>query len=159
MKSTIIALGFAALAAAGPACAAGKQPIRGGQDLTGTWMVRATVNPDPAIPICPGPTACTYLAASTATSDGTLVQTAAIPATSTGHGVWKRTGSRTFSASALYFRFDAAGQPAGTSISRIQVELADDGRSGHGTFVALLLDLQGDPALTYSGSVAFERLE
>lgn len=159
MKIKLIAHVFIMFFGVQAAWAASTQPIQGGQDLTGTWRVFATI-PNTA-PVCaPSPVDCEYQAMSTATSDGTLVQTAEIPLTSTGHGVWKRTGKRTFSASALYFRSNLAGQPIGTSTSQISVELDQSGLVGNGTFFATLDDLDGNPTgISYQGTVVFERFE
>lgn len=143
------ALGVADRASAGP-------PLKHGQDLTGTWRITATI---PAgVPVCPGTTPCTYLAVATASSDGTVVQSANIPNTSVGHGVWKRVGQRTFAMVALYFRFDADGNPLGTSETSIQAEIDRSGRYVVGSFAAVIKDLADVPILTYEGTVTATRM-
>lgn len=145
-----VALGIA------PDRASAEEQFKNGQDLTGTWRITATI---PAgVPVCPGTTPCVYLAVATATSDGTVVQSANIPNTSVGHGVWKRVGLRTFTMVALYFRFDPNGNPLGTSETTIQADLDNSGRTVVGSFAAVIKDLAGVQLLTYDGTVTATRM-
>lgn len=142
------------MAAAAPASA--QLQFKNGQDLTGTWRITATI---PAgVPVCPGVTPCTYLAVATATSDGTVVQSANIPNTSVGHGVWKRVGQRTFTMVALYFRFDKDGNPLGTSETTIDAQVDASGRDVVGSFSAVIRDLAGVQQGGYDGTVTATRM-
>jgi hypothetical protein len=129
---------------------------KGGQDLTGSWRLLATI---PAgVPVCPGTEPCEYEAMATAISDGTVVQTAAIPNTTIGHGAWKRDGLRTFKMTALYFRVDDTGIQVGTSETEIEAELDTTGRFVTGTFSAVLYDNDQAVVLEYSGTVTGQRI-
>jgi hypothetical protein len=130
--------------------------FKNGQDLTGTWRITATI---PAgVPVCPGTTPCSYLAVATVSSDGNVVQSANIPNTSVGHGVWKRVGQRTYQMVALYFRFDKDGNPLGTSETTIAAEIDATGRQVGGTFSAVVKDLAGVQLLGYDGTVTATRM-
>ncbi len=130
---------------------------KNGQELTGTWRILATI---PAgVPVCPGPDACTYQAMATAISDGTVVQTAAIPNTTVGHGAWKRVGHRTFKMVALYFRVDGQGLQVGTSETSIDAQVDTTGRNVTGLFSAVLRNMLGEETLQYSGTVTGRRIE
>ncbi len=139
-----------------PRQASADQQFKNGQDLTGTWRITATI---PAgVPVCPGAAPCTYLAVSTVSSDGNVVQSANIPNTSVGHGVWKRVGQRTYTMVALYFRFDADGNPLGTSETTIDARLDASGRNAVGSFSAVVRDLAGVQLLGYDGTVTAIRM-
>lgn len=131
---------------------------KNGTDLTGSWRIVATI---PAgVPVCPGPADCVYPALATATSDGTVLQTAPISGTLTGHGAWKRTGVRQFTLSAVYFRVDpGTGSFLGTSETTIHVSVDRGGRTAGGTFAAVILDQSGVPITNYSGTVTAQRIQ
>lgn len=132
--------------------------FKNGQDLSGTWRLRVVIPPGSSA--CPsGPEPCIFLALATAASDGTVIQTAALPATSTGHGVWARTGHRQFSIRSTYFRLDAQGFPVGTAETLSKVELGFDGRSASGTYNNTILDLQGNVVGAFEATVTATRLE
>ena len=153
MKIELGALFLAAFVMAGSASAASSKPINGGQDLTGSW--RATVTLPAGSPLCAD--GCRYLALATYTSDGTMIQTAGIPGSSAGYGVWKRVGSRVFRAHGEYLLSGAGGVQIGIATSAIDITLEADGRTGVGTFTVVV----EPPSLgipTYSGSVVFDRI-
>lgn len=142
-----------ALAAVSPA----QENYKNGQDLTGSWRIVATI--PQGVPVCPGPGDCTYGAMATVSSDGTAIQTAAIPATGPGHGAWKRTGLRSFRMYTVYFRYDAQGQQIGTSETSIEAQLDSTGRNATGSFQAILYGMNGAEQLRYSGTVTARRIE
>jgi hypothetical protein len=135
-----------------------EEQYRRGQTVTGTWDV--TFRLPAGSSICPpGPDDCFVPALATATSDGTLIQTAAVPNISEGHGVWIRTGLRTFSLRSKYFRYDAGGALIGSSVASTIVTLGADGMSGSGSYEIQPLGLDGLPLGTpFSGSAVFERM-
>jgi hypothetical protein len=146
----------AALLAAGVAAAA--EGDRSGTDLTGTWRILATI-PKQA-PVCGQATDCVYPALATATRDGTILQTAPISNTLTGHGSWKRTGPREFRAYTIYFRVDpATGAFVGTSETTIEVTVARGGRTADGSFTAVILDAAGTKLTDYAGTVVADRVD
>jgi hypothetical protein len=134
-----------------------QQQYKNGQDLVGTWYLMATIHS--GAPICPA--GCVAPALSTIISDGTLVQTAPLAGTGTGHGVWKRTGLRKFKAVALYFRSDpSTGTYVGTSESIIEATVDTSGRQVNGSFTAIIRFAdQNIPPVTYTGSIAGTRME
>lgn len=157
MRRTVKTVLFAAALVAGAASAA-EDHYKNGTDLTGSWRIVATI---PAgVPVCPGPVACVYPALATATSDGTVLQTAPISGTLTGHGAWKRVGVRKFTLNAIYFRVDSAtGTFQGTSETTIDVTVDRGGRTAQGTFAAVVFDPTGIEITSYSGTVTAQRIE
>ena len=156
MNRIIAVFGMCVLAGFTTGQASAEEQFKNGQDLTGTWRITATI---PAgVPVCPGVTPCTYLAVSTVSSDGNVVQSANIPNTSVGHGVWKRVSQRTFQMVALYFRFDKDGNPLGTSETTIDAQLDAAGRNAVGSFTAVVRDLAGVELLGYDGTVTAIRM-
>jgi hypothetical protein len=86
-----------------------------------------------------------------------MIQTAGIPGSSAGYGVWKRVGSRAFRAHGEYLLSGAGGVQIGIAASTIDVTLDADGRTGSGTFTVVVDPPSlGIPA--YSGSALFERI-
>lgn len=142
------------LTSASPASAA--EQNRRGQTVTGTWEVIFTLPGGSSI--CPAGPDCLVPALATATSDGTLIQTAAVPNISGGHGVWVRTGLRTFSLLSKYFRYDTAGVLVGSAEARTIVTLDADGLTGSGSYEIQPLDLAGDPLGSFIGSALFRRM-
>lgn len=131
--------------------------FKNGQDITGSWKISVTIPPGSSV--CPsGGEPCVILAMATATSDRTVIQTAAIPGTSNGHGVWVRTGLRQFVVLSTYFRLGLAGEPIGTSETVTTFELDKSGLEGTGTYENTLLDLQGNVLGTFSGDASATRI-
>jgi hypothetical protein len=101
-----------------------------GQDITGSWHILVTI---PARGVgCPGLTDCKIPAFATATSDGTVVQTAVLPNVSNGHGLWQRTRLRQFTVRSSYFRFDPTDNNAllSTSVTVTNVTIDKSGPTG-----------------------------
>jgi hypothetical protein len=143
------------LVTASPASA--EEQHRRGQTITGTW--EATFRLPAGSSICTGAVDCFVPALATATSDGTLIQTAAVPNISEGHGVWARTGLRTFSLRSKYFRYGAGGVLIGFAEARTIATLDADGMSGSGSYEIQLLNLDGSTfGLPFNGSVEFQRM-
>jgi hypothetical protein len=138
--------------------AAADQGDRSGTDLSGTWRILATIPKE--APVCGQTADCVYPALATATRDGTILQTAPISNTLTGHGSWKRTGARTFRAYTIYFRVDpATGAFVGTSETTIEVTVARGGRTADGSFTAVILDAAGTKLTDYAGTVVADRVD
>lgn len=154
MKTVLSMLSLVGSLAVGAASAAPPQPINGGQDMTGSWHATVTIN---SPTVCGGAPTCTYRALATWSSDGTLIQTAAIPGSSTGYGVWKRIASRKFAAHAEYL-LSQGGVQVAKALSRIHVDLDARGRSGAGDFTVEVYSLDGAFLEQYSGSATFERI-
>jgi hypothetical protein len=157
MKTLGLVLVAAALVVNAGVASAAEQYKRG-QTVTGTWDVIFTLPAGSSV--CPaGPNDCPLPALATATSDGTLIQTAAVPNISGGHGVWIRTGLRTFFLRSKYFRYGPTGVLIGSSEARTIVTLNDDGMSGDGSYEIQLLDLAGQPlGDPFTGSAEFYRI-
>jgi hypothetical protein len=131
--------------------------FKNGQDLTGSWKISVTIPPGSSV--CPpGVQPCVIFALATATSDRTVIQTAAIAGTSNGHGVWSRTGQRQFVVKSTYFRLGSAGELIGTSETVTTFELEKNALHGTGTYENTLLDLQGNVVGTFSGDAAATRI-
>jgi len=128
-----------------------------GQTVAGTWDVTFFLPGGSSV--CPSGPDCPLPALATATSDGTLIQTAAVPNISEGHGVWTRTGLRTFLLRSKYFRYDQDGLLIGSSVARTIVTLAENGMSGSGTYEIQLLDLQEvTVGIPFGGTATFKRI-
>ena len=137
--------------------ASAAEKYHGGQTVTGTWDVTFTLPAGSSV--CPAAgDDCPLPALATATSDGTLIQTAAVPDISGGHGVWIRTGLRTFLLRSKYFRYDSAGLLIGTSEARTIVTLEKDGSSGSGTYEIQPFDLNGQSLGSFTGTASFQRI-
>src|SRR5512140_457317 len=107
--------------------------FKNGQDITGSWKISVTIPPGSSV--CPPSSQpCVIFAMATATSDGTVIQTAAIPGTSNGHGVWTRTGLRQFKVQSTYFRLSPTGELIGTSETVTTFALDKTGLQGTGTY-------------------------
>ena len=80
----------------------------------------------------------------------------------TGHGAWKRTGSRSYEA---FFRFllqqapPSAGAPIGTDNIRLKVRLERGGDRFTGTFESNIRDNAGVVVFTARGTISGERIE
>lgn len=148
-------LAFALALPSGASMAQGAQ-YKNGQDLVGTWSLTATI--DAGAPICPA--GCSAPALSTVMSDGTLIQSAPLSGTGAGHGVWRRTGLRTFKAVAYYFRTDpASGAFLGTSESLIDATVDKSGRQLTGTFTAVIRLPDQTLVTNYGGTISGTRVE
>ena len=145
---TVIWLSTGALAA---------ENFKNGQDITGSWKISVSIPPGSSVCQSGGPP-CIIFAMATATSDGTVIQTPAIPGTSEGHGVWARTGLRQFVVRSTYFRLGAAGQFVGTSETVTKFQLEPNGLQGSGTYENTLFDPEGVIVGTFSGDASATRI-
>jgi hypothetical protein len=153
-KPTTLILTAALMLTALPALAQEKAP----KTVVGSWVVDVTV--PPGVSGCPPEgDSCVIVALATASSDGTVVQTAALPGVSTGHGIWRKEGRRRFLVRSTYFRFGANGLPIGTSVTVTTLDLARDGATGVGTFVNTLFAADGTFEGTFSGEATATRLQ
>ena len=126
------------------ATAAGAQGnFKNGQDLTGSWRIEVDI-PAGSSACPPGGPSCTFLALATAISDGTIMQTAALPGVSTGHGVWRRTGLRQFTVHTTYFRLADTGFPIGTAETVSVITIDKNGTAASGTYANRIFDLAGN---------------
>jgi hypothetical protein len=75
-------------------------------------------------------------------------------------GVWKQTGTRTFSLRHVTFNWDANGQTTGTFQVVITVRLDREGRTYAGTYVSDSFDLEGNriPELHTEGRLRAARI-
>jgi hypothetical protein len=104
-------------------------------------------------------------------TDGVLTESRRlyVPATplgplleTTGHGAWKRTGSRSYEA---FFRFllqqapPSAGEPLGTDNIRLKLRLDRGGDRFTGTFESNIRDNTGAVVFTARGTISGERIE
>jgi hypothetical protein len=80
----------------------------------------------------------------------------------TGHGAWKRTGSRSYEA---FFRFllqqapPSAGEPIGTDNIRLKLRLDRGGDRFSGTFESNIRDNSGAVVFTARGTISGDRIE
>ncbi len=80
----------------------------------------------------------------------------------TGHGAWKRTGSRSYEA---FFRLllqqapPSAGAPIGTDNIRLKLRLERGGDRFTGTFESNIRDNAGAVVFTARGTISGERIE
>jgi hypothetical protein len=119
------------------------------QTLTGTWLLElrrpGTAADQPGIPLL-----VVYQ------PDGTVIGSGSDGAQSSHAGVWVRVGDRRFVQTMYLFTFNEARALAGLTKVRINVLLAEDGRSLKGTTEIVALDRQGKvlatiPGTTYTG--------
>lgn len=129
----------------------------GAKSVVGTWTIDVTVPPGASG--CPADGGdCVLVALATATGDGTVVQTAAVPGVSTGHGIWRKDGKRRFVVQSTYFRFGAGGNPRGTSVTVTTLDLDREGTSATGSFVNTLYALDGTEEGSFSGSASATKM-
>ncbi|MGZ8218943.1 hypothetical protein [Methylomagnum sp.] len=125
------------------------------QAIVGSWKITAQV--PVGAPICPGPNPCTVIALATAMSDRTIIQSAAVPNVSEGHGAWSKRGNR-FTIRSAYFRLDANGQAIGTSETTTEITLKKNQNEGSGQFTNRVYDLQGNEITSFSGQATATRI-
>lgn len=154
-KSVLLAL--SGLFAMSPAAFADEN-YKNGQDITGSWRIVVTA-PAGAVSCPPGLSECQILAMATATWDRSVVQTAALPNVSTGHGVWERSGLRRFIIRSSYFRFDPTDHTLlGSSLTETAMEIDKSGLTGSGVFKNTLFDLEGISIGSFEGKAEATRI-
>lgn len=127
------------------------------QGIVGSWHLQVTLPPGASI--CPVGPACTFPALATATSDRTVIQTAPIPNTTIGHGVWKRIGLRSFVIRSTYFRLSPEGVLIGSAEATTRFNVGRNGRTGGGTYENVLLDANGTELTRFSATFVASRME
>ena len=92
-----------------------------GHQLTGTWNVTVE-RPAPLPPL---------KSVQVFTSSGAIIEMANEPQASrtAQYGAWERIGGRLYAATALFYRFDAQGNFAGTTKINKTIELGKDGNT------------------------------
>ena len=131
--------------------------------LEGAWQVVVTLRVDapdcstaePIVdPWTPFPSFNTFHRGGTMSEFGTRSP----PANRTpGHGVWKRTGWRTFEYRTVFYRFDADNALAGNMDIRADVKVAKHGRTFKGESRLVVTDLAGN-AVQFCATLAGERI-
>ncbi len=124
------------VATAAVSASAAKNPpkVSAGYAIVGTWDVALFFPGQP-----PGRVLATFA------SDGTTVESPAVPASVRGpsHGVWERIGPYLFSVTRVFFRFNPqTGAFLGTQKVNATMRVAQDGKS----FTAVSISEQRDPA-------------
>jgi hypothetical protein len=145
---------------AGPASADGS-PAR--PQLEGAWQVEVTLRVDAAdcttaaiVGIGPNP----FPSYNTFHRGGTMSEfgTRSPPASRTsGHGVWQRTGNRTFEYHAQFYSFDANGLLAATMDITADLKVASKGDTLGGVARLVRTDLSGN-ALRFCATLIGERI-
>ena len=127
-------------------------------NISGSWRIQVTIPPGASV--CPAtvPEPCVIAAMSTASVDGTVVQTAAIPGVSTGHGAWVHTGGRRYRVESTYFRFGPDGTLLGTSVTVTRMELDLYSRHAEGDFTNTVFDLSGNAIGSFTGSASADKI-
>ena len=132
--------------------------------LEGAWQVEVTLRVDapdctiaPVVGVGPNP----FPSFNTFHRGGTMSEfgTRAPPATRTsGHGVWKRTGFRTFDYRLLFYSFDVNGLLTATMDIRSDLKLAMNGQTFQGVSRFLRTDISGN-ALHFCATLSGERIK
>jgi hypothetical protein len=153
--ASILAVG---LAIASATSVSAQSNVWGWGGIVGSWRIQVTLPPGASV--CPptSPSPCVIAAMATANADGGVVQTAAIPGVSSGHGAWIRTGGRRFRIESTYFRFGSTGELVGTSVTVTLIDVDQTGHHADGTFTNTLFDLAGLPIGTFSGSASADKI-
>lgn len=130
MKTLVSILALAVVA--GPSLEA-QDNFKDGQDLTGTWRIRFSTNGE-------------LRSLATFTADGGAIITHGMPHIfPTEHGVWVRTGLRSFIVRSTSLRFESYSQAViGTTETVIQLEISQDGRSASGLIKRSNFDFDGN---------------
>jgi hypothetical protein len=125
--------------------------------LAGTWQVEFTVRNCQT-----GAALRTFPALSTFLPGGSLLDTSAgtSPALrSPGHGTWKHTGGRNFTATLIFFRFNPDGTYAGPQILTLNIEVGEGGNDFTATLSAEIRDVSGNVISTGCATQTARRLE
>jgi hypothetical protein len=153
-----VSLLLAVLLALAGGAASAQSNAWGWGNLTGSWRIQVTIPPGASVCPAESPEPCVIAAMSTATADGTVVQTAAIPGVSTGHGAWVHDGGRRYRVESTYFRFGPDGSLLGTSVTVTRMELDQYSRHAVGDFSNTVFDLAGNAVGSFSGSATADKI-
>jgi hypothetical protein len=94
------------------------------------------------------------------TSDGGVVAPAVNPLVSTGVGEWIRTGNREFAIEFVALRYASpTGPVAGSSKTKVALQLNENGDELHGRFKTENFDLSGNLISTVTGTVDGKRIQ
>ncbi|MGE3842214.1 MAG: hypothetical protein AB7I50_11555 [Vicinamibacterales bacterium] len=127
-------------------------------EIVGTWRLQVTLPPGASV--CPAVgLECTFMALATATSDRTVIQTAPIPNTTIGHGVWARLGARRFVIRSTYLRLSPDGILIGSAEATTRFTVSRNGRVGGGTYENVLFDAEGNELTRFSATFVASRME
>lgn len=97
------------------------------QKLEGSWLVEVTLaDPPPGVPN-------QVLALRTFTANGSMIETASLAGSTSGHGEWVRTGNRRFRADWTFFGFGQDGELVGLQRISETIVLAPRGDRFSGT--------------------------
>jgi len=142
--AAVIATG--AIATTG-AASAGKAS---GNKLAGTWVV-TVVRPAPLPAL---------KSLQVFSKTGSVIEMAnESPQTRTAsYGSWERIDGNLYAASALFFRYDAAGNFVGSQKIDRTIELAEDGNTFKHVARVTVLDASGNPVASFGARAAGERM-
>ena len=120
--------------------------------LVGAWFSTVTPTVIPA-----------FVGLGTFTADGGMVNTTSLslgaPLESPGHGQWIKTGPRTYDVTFFTVSADAAGNHILTSKVRAKLRLSADGNEFTGVFQVDVLDPNGEPLGSDTGTIRSRRIE
>ncbi len=131
--------------------------------LEGAWQVEVTLRvdgPDCTIAAIVGTGVNPFRSFNTFHRGGTMAEfgTRAPPATRTpGHGVWERTGHRSYDYRELFYSFDANGLLTATMDIRTGLKLAMDGDSFEGVSRFVRTDISGN-AIRFCATMSGRRI-
>lgn len=90
--------------------------------------------------------------------DGTLVSTGPSNANSVAHGAWKKTGAGQYSATLVFFVYDASGNANLKVTNNGEYQVSQDGQSYTSVFEATLSTLDGTVVATVTGTSSGNRI-
>ena len=120
----------------------------GGPKIVGSWQATSTVD---------GSTDSAPLLA-TFGKDGTLVSTGPSTANSVAHGAWKKTGPRQFSATIVFFVYDANGNADLKVTTNDEYQVSQNGQTYTSVFEATLSTLDGTVIGVVTGTSSGTRI-
>lgn len=145
MNKVFLAAATAVLVLSSRAGHASDDPGRHALPIVGAWQLEVTLRNCATGEVAPVPTP-VFPGLSTFHKGGTLSELGSrgSPATrSIGHGIWKRTGRRTFESRFVFHRFDANGFFAGTQDAKATMVLSPDGTALSISTIATFTDVSG----------------
>ncbi len=91
--------------------------------------------------------------------DKTLVSTPPSNGLSVAHGTWKKTGSRSFASTLIFFIFDADGNANLRATNNSDYEVGQDGQTYTSAFETRIETLDGTPVATVTGTSTGQRID